>query len=247
MSLVAANSAHTDADLIQSTDGGILPESSMDEDDQIHQRIPEETLRIGYAGTVSAQVAARLEQDNARVSQELQRPLDRYEKEDLERRSTLTYAKESGTWVEDLYILGEPTGFRGHENTLALNKEEGILYKSNNLQNADHSISNLIWQIEKHNSYFPETYIEIIGFTGFENKNRAPYVEPILKQNYILNSGQASPEEIQMHMEALGFEKVNDTTYKNNDVEISDLFPRNVLKTPNGSILVVDNIIRPIK
>ena len=41
-------------------------------------------------------------------------------------------------------------------------------------------------------------------------------------------------------MSALGFEKVDEATFTNGEVIISDLYPRNVLKDKDGDLFVVD-------
>jgi hypothetical protein len=77
---------------------------------------------------------------------------------------------------------------------------------------------------------------EIIGFTGFENKARAPYVEVVLKQPFIPNAGHATPQEISDFMQSRGFQKINNHTFENGQYIVSDLHPRNVLKDEDGYI-----------
>jgi hypothetical protein len=146
--------------------------------------------------------------------------------------------------IDDLYTLGKPTHAGGYENTLALDEETGFLYKSNNLFNAQFLISNLLEQIGLHNELFPETYYELVGFTGFDNgKERVPYIEVILKQMYVDNVVQASEQEIMDFMGLLGFKKAGDAIYRNEKYVVADLYPRNVLKDDNGFIFVVDDIV----
>ncbi len=173
-----------------------------------------------------------------------QTPLTRHEKEDIEKFAALNYAKENGIWIENLYSLGRPTKVSGYENTLALDEKNDIIYKSNNLFNSKFLISNLFKQIQIHNTLFPETHYEFVGFTGVDNGlNRPPHVEVIIKQDFIENATQASPQEIADFMISLGFEKINDTSFTNGEYTVSDLFPRNVLKDENDIIYVVDNIV----
>ena len=80
------------------------------------------------------------------------------------------------------------------------------------------------------------TLSERSTFTGFGNGN----IYPILKQNYIFNAEYATPVEIDTYMSALDFEKVDEATFTNGDVIISDLYPRNVLKDKDGDLFVVD-------
>ena len=66
-----------------------------------------------------------------------------------------------------------------------------------------------------------------LGFTGFDNgKERAPYIEVILKQQYVDNAVQATHEEICSFMQALGFTQINEANYKNDNYIVADLYPR---------------------
>jgi|ERR1035437_1806940 hypothetical protein len=167
---------------------------------------------------------------------------------DLEKRDSFHFAKENGLWINDFYDLGNPLGGGGNENTLALDNESKYTYKSNNLFNSNNSVLQLLEQVESHNKLFPETKYELVGFTGFDNgENKTPYVEPIIKQCFISNAEQATQNEISTFMQSIGFEKINDTTFKNKEYTVSDLHPRNVLKDENGTIYVVDDIIKKNK
>lgn len=130
----------------------------------------------------------------------------------------------------------------GNENTLAYDEKNGVVYKSNNLFNSQQSISKFLEGIENHNKLFPENKYELVGFTG-HNIDGKPYVEPIVKQDYIPDATQATQKEIDAHMESMGMEKVNDHTFKNDEYTVSDLRPRNVLKDKDGNIHVVDDIV----
>ncbi|MDR1456425.1 MAG: hypothetical protein LBJ01_12295, partial [Tannerella sp.] len=170
--------------------------------------------------------------------------LSRPEREDAEKQIAFDYAKEKGLWIDDLYSLGRPHQGGGNENTLIYNADEGVIYKSNNLFNSQNSISQLLESIGKHNELFPETRYELVGFTGIDGgANRAPYVEPVLKQDYVVDAEQASAREISDYMQSLGFEQVNDHTFTDGKYTVSDLRPRNVLKDKNGTVYVVDDII----
>lgn len=158
---------------------------------------------------------------------------------EIESKVAYDLAKETNTWITDLYDLGEPFT-SGNENTNALNTQEGRVYKSNNLMNAK-TMGNFLNQIDLHNKYFPETAYTFKGFTGIENKSSGkPYVEPIYSQKFIKNATEATPSEIKQYMDGLGFEQTEHFRFKNKDVEIWDARPRNVLKNDKGEIFVVD-------
>lgn len=170
--------------------------------------------------------------------------LTTHEREDLEKQIAFDYANKKGLWVDNLYELGRPTDVSGYENTLALDDVNGVVYKSNNLFNSGFLVSNLFKQIEIHNNLFPETKYEFVGVTGFSNgEGRVPYVEIIIKQDFVYNATQASSEEIEFFMLSLGFRKISSTVFTSDTITISDLHPRNVLKDHNGIIYVVDDIL----
>jgi hypothetical protein len=170
--------------------------------------------------------------------------LSRTEREDAEKRIAFDYARKKGLWIDDLYSFGKPLQGGGNENTLAYNDENGAIYKSNNLFNSKGLISNLLETVKIHNLLFPNTQYELVGFTGMINgANHTPYVEVILKQDYVPDAEQASPQEISDYMQSIGFRQVNEHTFTNGEYTVSDLRPRNVLKDKNGTIYVVDNIV----
>jgi len=150
------------------------------------------------------------------------------------------YTIENSLWIpiNDIFSLGVPFP-SGNENDVYLNSEERVVYKVNNLINSG-NIVNLLNRITAHNNIFPQTKYQLVGFTGFHNRS----VMPVIKQNYIGNSEFATPTEIADYMQALGFKKLSDTSFTNGQYIVSDLFPRNVLKSENGNIYVIDDIIK---
>lgn len=146
-----------------------------------------------------------------------------------------SYAKENGIWIpfNDVFNLGRP-GKSGNENDTYFSPE-GYVYKVNNLINSG-DIASLLERLLLHNQVFPETAYELVGFTGFEGRN----VYPIVKQSAVNNPTEATTEEIEAYMTSLGFTKISETGYTNNEIVVSDLHPRNVLKDADGDIYVVD-------
>jgi hypothetical protein len=61
--------------------------------------------------------------------------MKQHELEDLEKFTTLDYAKKNNLWIANFYTLGEKVLVGGHEHTLVLNFQNKIVYKSNNLIN----------------------------------------------------------------------------------------------------------------
>ncbi len=170
--------------------------------------------------------------------------ISQHEREDLERKFILSYAKENHLWINDIYSLGTATGIQGNENTVVVDVTNNIVYKSNNLFNARFLISNLLEQLLFHNHLFPETRYDLVGFTGIDHGHqRTPYIEVVLKQDLIKEATQANIEEIGNFMASLGFVSLSESKFSNDEYIVSDLHPRNVLKDVNGIIYVVDDIV----
>jgi len=212
---------------------------------EVFKRSSSEELRGSDENTIGAKISDRLRRSVETAKSELNgKELPKHKQEDLEKRIAFEYAKENGLWYDNLYSLGQATGLGGNENTLALDNENNVLFKSNNLFNSQFLISQLLEQVKVHNWLFPETRYEVIGLTGIDHgKNKVPYIEVILKQAFVRDASNAMPQEISNFMESLGFEKINDSSYTNGKYTVSDLHPRNVLKDKNGFIHIVDNII----
>ena len=219
-------------------------ENAREDNAQVPLGSGQEELRGMHENNFGKNLAARLKESAGRNTSQL----SRHKREDLEKKAVRDFAKKQDKWIDDLYSLGSPMQGGGNENTLALNPESGIVYKSNNLMNANMLVSQLLEQVMAHNDIFPETAYGIEGITGFDiGATSTPIVEVVLSQTYISNTTQATPQEIEKLMQGKGFEKINDTTFSNGQHEVSDLHPRNVLKDADGNIHVVDDIVRPVK
>lgn len=154
---------------------------------------------------------------------------------DIEQRVAEQYAKESGIWIamSDIFDLGVP-GPSGNENDTYVSNN--IIYKVNNLLNSG-SILRLLDKISIHNILFPNTYYSLYGFTGFEGRS----IMPVLQQQLVKDAVPATAIEIETYMAAIGFiKKNNEGRYANNEYEVWDLVPRNVLKDKDGDMYVID-------
>lgn len=215
-----------------------------DGDSKISKRSAQKKFRGSDENALYKDFTDRLQKSLEAV----ERNLKGYEREDFEKCVAFEYAHEKDIWIRDLYSLGKPAETGGNENTLVLDEATGFLYKSNNLFNSKFLISGLLTQVRIHNLLFPETKYELVGFTGIDSgKNRTPYVEVILKQIYVDNAVQATPQEISDFMQSLGFQQINEVAFANGQYTVADLYPRNVLKDKNGFIYVVDDIVSESK
>ncbi|NDV46104.1 hypothetical protein D0T49_03490 [Paludibacter sp. 221] len=199
-------------------------------------------LRRGNENSFGTGLTSRLRKGTGGNSSQL--PITK--RQDVEKRIAVDFAKEQGFWIDDLYSLGMPMRGGGNENTLAIDAETGAIYKSNNLMNSNMLVSQLLEQVEAHNSIFPMDAYSIEGVTGYDfGANSIPIVEVVLKQDYVPDAVEATQEDIDGFMQSKGYTKINDTTFTNGKYIVSDLHPRNVLKDVNGFIHVIDDIIRP--
>ena len=185
---------------------------------------------------VFADELRRRSEENQRDAQSDSTTLSERSIIDIDNSTAENLAKEKNLWIDitEVVNLGTPAP-SGVENDVYLNKNGNLVYKVNNLMTS-RCVSDFLQRILLHNSIFPQTGYELYGFTGFGNGS----VYPILKQNYIFYAKYATPVEIDTYMSALGFEKVNEATFTNGEVIISDLYPRNVLKDKDGDLFVVD-------
>ena len=154
---------------------------------------------------------------------------------DVEQRVVEQYAKEYGMWIpmSDIFDIGVP-GPSGNENDTYVSND--IIYKVNNLLNTG-SILRLLDRVMWHNNLFYDTAYTLHAFTGFDGRT----VMPVLQQRLVKDAVPATNIEIDTYMAAIGFVKVNDEgRYVNDDYEVWDLVPRNVLKDKDGDIFIID-------
>lgn len=146
------------------------------------------------------------------------------------------YTEEHDCWytIDEIFELGTP-GPSGSENDTYVDKKGGIVYKTNNLIHTG-SYYKLFHRLIIHNSLFPQTAYKLIGFTGYKGRT----IYPLLAQPYIENATPALPEEIENYMIGLGFKKIDDWTYQYQNLILSDLKPKNVLKDEFGLLYVID-------
>ena len=160
---------------------------------------------------------------------------------DVEQRIAEQYAKESGMWIpmSDIFDLGVP-GPSGNENDTYVSND--IIYKVNNLLNSG-NILRLLDRVMWHNNLFYDTAYTLHAFTGFDGRT----IMPVLKQQLVKNATPATSIEIETYMAAIGFAKTNDEgRYANEEYEVWDLVPRNVLVDKDGDMYIVDAEIKRI-
>lgn len=96
-------------------------------------------------------------------------------------------------------------------------------------------------RISLHNTYFPETSLEVIGFGRDENDKFK-----ILVDQPFIEGIKVSEDEITFFMEKMGFTLRNprNWTYSNQEIYLSDVHDENVLKSRSGTMFIIDCDIR---
>ena len=165
------------------------------------------------------------------------------QREAAEQQAVGEYARSKNLLINYLYRLGVESDAGGVENKIALDIDQGWIYKSNNLFTHKGSVLSFIDYVQNHNALFPETSYELVGFQEIQ-KNKQPFYKPIVRQKFVDKTTQATQEQIDDLMAIQGFEKVNNHTFENNQFIISDLRPNNVLVNEDGLAFVVDDRIK---
>ena len=94
--------------------------------------------------------------------------------------------------------------------------------------------------ISAHNKFFKNVPYSLIGFS-YNSKNEFCAV---LTQPYIKAEREATEEEIAEYMQALGFEMDYADEFHNDEYEIFDAVPNNVLYGIDGDLYFIDTQIR---
>lgn len=153
-----------------------------------------------------------------------------------------SWAKRVGIWIDDVdTVLSNSFGHEISEGGEAKVYDNGVkLIKSIGL---DYYIlpTFALDRISLHNAYFPETFLEIIGF----GKDIDGNFKIIVEQPFIKGSSMTE-REIQEFAENLGFKLMNarNWTYATPQIYLSDLHDENLIKSESGNVFVIDCDIR---
>lgn len=149
------------------------------------------------------------------------------------------YAKKKGIWVEDVVKQkGEPHT-EGAEALVWFDSDTNIVSKAviPYLQSPQEYLDRL----SIHNTLFPETAIQVVGFSQASDGT----LQFIVEQPLVIFERGATREEVQELMSKLGFEHYEDNDYLNNETLIEDLHQGNVvIDKATGRLAVIDPIIR---
>ena len=114
------------------------------------------------------------------------------------------------------------------------------VYKLNNFEYAGDNLENFFIRITAHNKFFSNVPYQMKGFAY----NSLHEFCAVLIQPHIKAEREATENEIADYMQALGFEMDYLDEYHNDQYEVFDAVPNNVLYGIDGDLYFIDTQIR---
>lgn len=128
---------------------------------------------------------------------------------------------------------------KGGENEVFYDGK-GSVIKLNNFEYAGDDLMNFFIRIQAHNLFFRNVLYTMIGFAY----NSQQEFCAVLMQPYVRAKREATEQEIQHYMESLGFIMDSPDEYHNEQYEIFDTVPNNVLYGIDNQLYFIDTQIR---
>ena len=128
---------------------------------------------------------------------------------------------------------------KGGENEVFTGNED-IVFKLNNFEYAGDDLTNFFIRIEAHNHFFYNVAYTLVGFAY----NSMHEFCAVLVQPYVRAKREATEDEIADYMEALGFEMDYEDEYHNEEYEVFDAVPNNVLYGIDNKLYFINTQIR---
>ena len=163
-------------------------------------------------------------------------PTESYKRRQIE--ELISFANSDDLWISPSNLNIEFLS-KGGENEVYTGNED-IIVKLNNFEYAGDDLENFFIRIAAHNKFFGNVPYQMIGFSY----NSQQEFCAVLTQPYILAEREATEDEIIVYMEALGFEMDYIDEFHNNDYEVFDAVPNNVLYGIDGDLYFIDTQIR---
>ncbi len=218
-----------------------------DEYDKILERFSQEELRRSHG--ILTQAACILARGGSQTNGRTQ-PSGNDGNAEKQVQQIEGWAKKNGLWYNDYHDSkdgslegviesdgGEFSKVSGSEAMVFMTKnpsKDGVT-KAIDASHYPNGPQGLIDKIILHNSLFPETAYETVGF----GKDRSGSFRVIVKQKFV--SGKTpSPESISKFAQNLGLEKRQGWYYTKDGKRITDLNPKNIIETTDGKFAVVD-------
>ena len=138
-------------------------------------------------------------------------------------KELIEFANVNNLWI-DLSPLNITYMDKGGENEVFHDGKSSVI-KLNNFEYAGDDLENFFIRINAHNKFFSNVPYQMIGFSY----NSRQEFSAVLTQPYILAEREATEDEIVEYMEALGFETDYIDEFHNDQYEVFDAVPNNVL------------------
>lgn len=147
------------------------------------------------------------------------------------------YAIEEGHMVEDYDSRYGDRVSAGEESIVYRDPNRpGVVTKVNNLK-MHASPLEFFDRIAIHNSLFSESPIKVVGFT-IPRGNKGN-IAVIVEQPFI-EGRKASKQEVDTHLEKLGFTEINET-FVSDEYVLDDVY-NNAVVTEDGSVVIIDEV-----
>lgn len=153
-------------------------------------------------------------------------------------KELIEFANANNLWI-DLSHLNITYMDKGGENEVFHDGKSSVI-KLNNFEYAGDDLENFFIRINAHNKFFSNVPYQMIGFSY----NSRQEFSAVLTQPYILAEREATEDEIAEYMEALGFEMDYIDEFHNDQYEVFDAVPNNVLYGIDKDLYFIDTQIR---
>ena len=153
-------------------------------------------------------------------------------------KELIVFANANNLWI-DLSHLNITYMDKGGENEVFHDGKSSVI-KLNNFEYAGDDLENFFIRINAHNKFFSNVPYQMIGFSY----NSRQEFSAVLTQPYILAEREATEDEIAEYMEALGFEMDYIHEFHNDQYEVFDAVPNNVLYGIDKDLYFIDTQIR---
>ena len=152
-------------------------------------------------------------------------------------KELIVFANANNLWI-DLSHLNITYMDKGGENEVFHDGKSSVI-KLNNFEYAGDDLENFFIRINAHNKFFSNVPYQMIGFSY----NSRQEFSAVLTQPYILAEREATEDEIAEYMEALGFEMDYIDEFYNDQYEVFDAVPNNVLYGIDKDLYFIDTQI----
>ena len=149
------------------------------------------------------------------------------------------FATQHDLWI-NINSLSLSYLSKGGENEVYTGDKDDIVVKLNNFEYAGDDLGNFFIRISAHNKFFSNVPYHMIGFAY----NSQHEFCAVLIQPYILAEREATESKIAEYMKALGFEMDYIDEFHNEQYEIFDAVPNNVLYGIDNDLYFIDTQIR---